>query len=55
MEALEYTWPFNKGFKRKIKAEGGNWFVPPTAEVKKQAGSILGVHDSFLFNEYFLT
>jgi phospholipid/cholesterol/gamma-HCH transport system substrate-binding protein len=24
MEALEYTWPFNKGFKRKIKAEGGN-------------------------------
>uniref|UniRef100_UPI004048CB5F MlaD family protein n=1 Tax=Algoriphagus sp. TaxID=1872435 RepID=UPI004048CB5F len=24
MEALEYTWPFNKGFKRKAKAEGGN-------------------------------
>jgi phospholipid/cholesterol/gamma-HCH transport system substrate-binding protein len=24
MEALEYTWPFNKGFKRKVKAEGGN-------------------------------
>jgi len=22
MEALEYTWPFNKGFKRKAKAEG---------------------------------
>lgn len=24
MEALEYTWPFNKGFKRKAKAEGNN-------------------------------
>jgi phospholipid/cholesterol/gamma-HCH transport system substrate-binding protein len=24
IEALEYTWPFNKGFKRKVKAEGGN-------------------------------
>ena len=24
MEALEYTWPFNKGFKRKAKAERGN-------------------------------
>ena len=24
MEALEYTWPFNKGFKRKVTAEGGN-------------------------------
>jgi phospholipid/cholesterol/gamma-HCH transport system substrate-binding protein len=24
MEALEYTWPFNKGFKRKVKVEGGN-------------------------------
>lgn len=24
MEALEYTWPFNKGFKRKAKAEGTN-------------------------------
>jgi len=24
MEALEYTWPFNKGFKRKVKADGGN-------------------------------
>lgn len=24
MEALEYTWPFNKGFKRKAKATGGN-------------------------------
>ena len=24
MEALEYTWPFNKGFKRKAKIEGGN-------------------------------
>ena len=24
MEALEYTWPFNKGFKRKAKAGGGN-------------------------------
>jgi phospholipid/cholesterol/gamma-HCH transport system substrate-binding protein len=24
MEALEYTWPFNKGFKRKAKAAGGN-------------------------------
>jgi phospholipid/cholesterol/gamma-HCH transport system substrate-binding protein len=24
MEALEYTWPFNKGFKRKAKVGGGN-------------------------------
>ncbi|MDA1269024.1 MAG: MlaD family protein [Bacteroidetes bacterium] len=24
MEALEYTWPFNNGFKRKIKEKGGN-------------------------------
>ncbi|MBM3427079.1 MAG: hypothetical protein FJX97_08815 [Bacteroidetes bacterium] len=24
IEALEYTWPFNKGFKRKAKVEGGN-------------------------------
>ena len=24
MEALEYTWPFKKGFKRKAKSEGTN-------------------------------
>jgi len=36
MEALEYTWPFNKGFKRIVKAVGGNYFLLPNSLLKTQ-------------------